>query len=76
MKLKDIMISKLAGEYTYKVADNYYQIHYNKGYLIVYETDVVILDSPCMWSVVVHTDTFKQAKAELTKYINREWKSL
>ena len=71
--LEEILTDKMAGQYEYKLDDTFYQLYKYEQYWIVYKTKTCEIDSktPCEWTVVIHTNTLKEAKLELSNYINR-----
>ena len=71
IKLNDIQTNKMSGQYDYKLNDTFYQIYKDGLYWIVYETKETEGVTPCDWEVVIHTDTLKEAKLELVRYINK-----
>ena len=71
IKLEQIITKKMSGQYDYKLNDTFYQIYKYDQYWIVYDTKTCELGEPCDWEVVIYTDTLKEAKFELIKYINK-----
>ena len=71
IKLEEIITGKMAGQYDYKLNDTFYQIYKYEQYWIVYETVEIECGTPHDWAVVIHTNTLKEAKLELVKYINK-----
>lgn len=71
IKLEEILVNKMSGQYDYKLDGTFYQINKEGLYWVVYETKTCELGTPCEWDIVIHTDTLKEAKLELSNYINR-----
>ena len=73
LKLNEIQISKVAGQYDYKLNDYYYQLfNYYDRYWVVYETQETMYDgTPHDWMVIDTCSTLKEAKQILTNFINK-----
>jgi len=71
IKLEEILVNKMSGQYDYKLDGTFYQLYKYKQNWIVYDTTITEFDgTPCDWTVLIFTDTLKEAKLELQSHLN------